>query len=183
MSGSKAAFRATQALLSPLLFGSAGDTGVCRPLLGPVASCLLVLDSLAELMTSSPEPSLDVDERQSRGTASPAALQHLLIELVPQSLAEEDVRSCTPQAAALLARSCVAPSTARMAVKLVQSFRLRLEDLKDSTLMVQFVAELLNDPSTLSPAVGLMLSMEVCVQTRPWGKKATAQLVAAPICS
>eukprot|EP00955_Chlamydomonas_euryale_P027468 289577-Chlamydomonas_euryale.AAC.3 len=70
-------------------------------------------------------------------------------------------RSCAPDAAALLADGCMAPGMARLAVKLVQAYRLRMGDLRDPARMVEFVAELLADARTLSPAVALMMSLEV----------------------
>lgn len=158
-------FRAVQQRLAPLLFGPAA-------LLTPAQSLELLLGCLScctAPQESQPSPGPALSEQQSRGTSSTAAVAHLLIELIPSptkaagdaAVLEPHVRTLAAAAAQLLELQCLNAGTARLAVKLAQQFRLTMEDLTNKQAVIDFVGALLSDSSTFSPAIALMMLLEV----------------------
>ncbi|KAG1680371.1 hypothetical protein FOA52_015462 [Chlamydomonas sp. UWO 241] len=145
--GGKGAFVKIQQELAPLL-----------ATVPPAQAVRLLLECLRQLLA----PNTAVGDVDARGTSFSASLAHLLVELLPTCASElpaPELRSMAADAADLVESCCLVPGRVRLAVKLAQSFELSMEDFKDPSGLIDFVADMLTDRVTLSPAAALIMSL------------------------
>ena len=155
---SKSSFKGLQHALSSLLFGATA-------VITPSQSLRLILDCLEHACMREAAAEDCGDEGSDllpRLPGNPTSIRHLMVEIVvPRNITEQDLRGCSGEAAAFVARRCLVQSNARLAAKVVQNFSLRSEDFSDWQAVVDYVSDLLTDRGTFSPAVSLLMNLEV----------------------
>lgn len=161
MAASRSNFKVIQSELARLLFG---PSAVIQPR-ESLLFILMCLEALTSAGTSAEEePRMDTTAAsvQSIWHRNPGSISHLLVEIVAsKTVPLEDLRACAEIAVQLVENRCLVPSNARLAAKVIQLFKLSSEDIRDWQGVVSFVSQLLSDRSTFSPALALMLHLEV----------------------
>ncbi|KAK9829035.1 hypothetical protein WJX72_003549 [[Myrmecia] bisecta] len=101
-------------------------------------------------------------QAQAAGTEGSAlALCHLLLELVPCIVKQDaGVLPRVRPAAVDVLKSCWTPGLARLSVKVVQSFGIQAADVGNDKLLLAQIRQLLDDPNTYTPAVGLLMHFQ-----------------------
>ncbi|GAX84720.1 hypothetical protein CEUSTIGMA_g12142.t1 [Chlamydomonas eustigma] len=147
---SKNGFKEIQGQLSLLMFGG-------EAVIDENESLNLILDCLRLLVTTTV---LD-DSAIIKGPGNVSSISHLLIELIAPAHAHKvDLQLYKGLASELVESHCLQPAHARLTVKIVQNFQLSPSDFQEWKSLVDFVALLLADRTTLTPAISLMMLLE-----------------------